>query len=476
MGTACPLPTSVTLTDSHAAWQAHVMPAALVRGLMNPRDSIEAELGMWFAFLRDTVRNSMGLVAAEVWQDVDEGVGVKLRRVAYYTDPIYEGDVEARAVLGPMPALALPGIGMAGILWDIAARNGAPPDFRLLKAMADDEDLPDDPRITASAAAFGYVGAMYMAGRHPHHTFLGGKEEDRNNGGLLLLFARETADRSLTHPANTAFFRTTATLGGALVAQAASRAKVEKARHNRSEAWRKLRTLLNSGMFLQLVRQEADKLESGEAKLKPKPKPSKLAVVRLYLRDTVRKFKGVNGAKAPKLQGPRALAAWKTCAYTFFGVLITLLCLSSLSKRTVDETDGRYFLMLGSFGALMALLFGAPNSPLAQPRNAILGCTLTGSISILFYYLSGPEFVGFLPKWLAQAFAPAAAIAISQRVNLLHPPAGAVALIFISGNAKIVDLGWMYLVLPLLAGNCLCVLVASVFNNAIPERQYPVFW
>ena len=448
----------------------------MVRGLMNPRDPIEAELGMWFAFLRDTVRNSMGLVAAEVWQDVDEGEGVQLRRVAYYIDPVYEGDAVARAVLGPVPALALPGIGMAGILWDIAAMNGAPPEFKLLKAMAEDEDLPDDPRITASAAAFGYVGALYLAGRHPHHTFLGGKETEHDNGGLLLLFARQTADRLLTHPANTAFFRTTATLGGALVAQAASRAVVEKSRHNRSEAWRKLRSLINSGVFLQLVQREREKLESGEAKLRPKPKPSKFAAVRQYLRDTVRKFKGVKGAKAPKLQGPRALAAWKTCAYTFFGVLITLVCLSSLSKRTVDETDGRYFLMLGSFGALMALLFGAPNSPLAQPRNAILGCTLTGSISILFYYLSGPEFVGFLPKWLAQAFAPAAAIAISQRVNLLHPPAGAVALIFISGNAKIVDLGWMYLVLPLLAGNCLCVLVASVFNNAIPGRQYPVFW
>ena len=366
---------------------------------MNPRDSIEAELGMWFAFLRDTVRNSMGLVAAEVWQDVDEGVGVKLRRVAYYTDPIYEGDAEARAVLGPMPALALPGIGMAGILWDIAAMNGAPPEFRLLKSMAEDEDLPDDPaRITASAAAFGYVGALYLAGRHPHHAFLGGKEEEHDNGGLLLLFARETADRLLTHPANTAFFRTAATLGGALVAQAASRANVETARYNRSEAWRKLRSLINSGTFVQLVRQEGEKLASGEAKLKPRPKPSKLADVRLYLGETVRKFKGVKGAKAPKLQGLRALAAWKTCAYTFFGVLITLLCLSSLSKRTVDETDGRYFLMLGSFGALMALLFDAPNSPLAQPRNAILGCTLSGSISILFYYLSGPSFLAYCPS------------------------------------------------------------------------------
>ena len=55
--------------------------------------------------------------------------------------------------------------------------------------------------------------------------------------------------------------------------------------------------------------------------------------------------------------------AWKTCAYTFFGTALTLLCLSALSLLTVDESDGRYFLMLGSFGALMALLFGAPNSP-----------------------------------------------------------------------------------------------------------------
>ena len=49
-------------------------------------------------------------------------------------------------------------------------------------------------------------------------------------------------------------------------------------------------------------------------------------------------------------------------------------------------------------------------------------------------------------------------------------------LILGQGNPKIVSLGWMYLVLPLLAGNCVCVLVASVFNNAIRGRQYPVFW
>jgi len=100
----------------------------MARGLINPRNPIETELGVWFAFLRDTVRNSMGLVAAEVWQDVDEGEGVQLRRVAYYTDPQYGG---------PSPA-------------------------------------PHIPRRQ--------------------------KETEHDNGDLLLLFARKTADRQLTHP------------------------------------------------------------------------------------------------------------------------------------------------------------------------------------------------------------------------------------------------------------------------------------
>ena len=38
----------------------------------------------------------------------------------------------------------------------------------------------------------------------------------------------------------------------------------------------------------------------------------------------------------------------RTCAYTFLGVGLTLLCLSGLSTLVVDESDGRYFLMLGS--------------------------------------------------------------------------------------------------------------------------------
>ena len=63
-----------------------------------------------------------------------------------------------------------------------------------------------------------------------------------------------------------------------------------------------MRSLIASGLFLQLVRREAAKLESGEAKLTPKQKPSKLAAAHQWLGSFARKFKGVQGAKAPTLQ------------------------------------------------------------------------------------------------------------------------------------------------------------------------------
>lgn len=134
------------------------------------------------------------------------------------------------------------------------------------------------------------------------------------------------------------------------------------------------------------------------------------------------------------------------------------------------------------------------------------GGLLSGSVSVLFYYLSGPAFLDVLPraapdaqttvrsllsapltatalgvlqvlpKWIALALAPATAIALSQRAGVLHPPAGAAALIFISGGPAITDLGWMYLLLPLTAGNLLCCSMAALINNLSSNRQYPLFF
>ena len=188
-------------------------------------------------------------------------------------------------------------------------------------------------------------------------------------------------------------------------------------------------------------------------------------------------------------------------AWTWFGVTCTLLVLSALNECITHLTDGEYFLMLGSFGALMALHFGAPNSPLAQPRNVIFSNLVAAGIAVVIYYLSGPEFLGvrlspaslqhpcllsspphpidcaqIIPQWVAVAITPATAIAVNQRMGVLHPPAGAASLIFVSAGKRITDLGWMYLIMPLLVGNIICCIMASLINNISKTRQYPVFF
>ena len=82
---------------------------------------------------------------------------------------------------------------------------------------------------------------------------------------------------------------------------------------------------------------------------------------------------------------------------------------------------------------------------------------------------------GVLPLWVAKALAPASAIAAMAAVGLTHPPAGAAAFIYIASPAAATD-GWLFALCPLLAGNVLCVLMATAINNLSEKRQYPLYY
>ena len=55
----------------------------------------------------------------------------------------------------------------------------------------------------------------------------------------------------------------------------------------------------------------------------------------------------------------------------------------------------------------------------------------------------------------------------------MHPPGGATALIAVIGTEKIHDLGYFFVVYPVLAGSLILLLVALIFNNITPNRKYP---
>jgi CBS-domain-containing membrane protein len=128
--------------------------------------------------------------------------------------------------------------------------------------------------------------------------------------------------------------------------------------------------------------------------------------------------------------------------------------------------------LIGSFGASAALLYGAPHSEFAQPRNLVVGQLVSAVIGVTAFKLLGAH-VG-----LAGALAVATSIAILQVFHSLHPPAGATALIAVLGPAQVHELGYEFVLTPVLVGSLILLVVALVVNNlsSHESRHYPTMW
>ncbi len=115
-------------------------------------------------------------------------------------------------------------------------------------------------------------------------------------------------------------------------------------------------------------------------------------------------------------------------------------------------------------GATAVLVFGVPDSPLAQPRNVIGGNLIAAIICVTLV-----EIFGTAP-WV-MAIAVATTIKLMQLTRTVHPPAGAVALLGVLTHAS-----WSYVFTPVLAGSIVIVFCTVLFNNTAPGRAYPKHW
>lgn len=125
--------------------------------------------------------------------------------------------------------------------------------------------------------------------------------------------------------------------------------------------------------------------------------------------------------------------------------------------------------LIGSFGASAVLVYGATNSPLAQPRNLVGGHVISAIVGVCFAkLLPDPNL-----NWLACSLAVSLSIVAMQMSKTMHPPGGATALIANIGTVKIKSLGFYYVLNPVLSGVLILLIVALVFNNLAKNRDYP---
>lgn len=151
--------------------------------------------------------------------------------------------------------------------------------------------------------------------------------------------------------------------------------------------------------------------------------------------------------------------------WTFIGAFIGIASLGYLQGTQFGNADN--ILLIGSFGATAVLIFGATNSPLAQPRNLIFGHLLSAIIGVSIYKLIPDN------MWLSSALSVSLSIVVMQITKTLHPPGGATALIANIGSEKIKALGFYYVLSPVLSGVLILFTVAVIVNNIPKNRNYP---
>ncbi|KEF41278.1 MAG: HPP family protein [Cyanobium sp. CACIAM 14] len=146
-------------------------------------------------------------------------------------------------------------------------------------------------------------------------------------------------------------------------------------------------------------------------------------------------------------------------ALSWLGALVSIGLLGALSAWS------GHLLMAAPLGASSVLLFGYPRSPLAQPRNIVLGNLLGGLIAVLMVGC------GWHGAW-AVALAVGLTILVGQQCRCLHPPAGGIAFL---GIFLKVQPG--FLLFPVLSGSLLLVLLAWQFSRRVRSADaYPVHW
>lgn len=159
------------------------------------------------------------------------------------------------------------------------------------------------------------------------------------------------------------------------------------------------------------------------------------------------------------------LVDYKEHFWSFLGAFFGIGLIAFLQSHYLLQQENVF--LIGSFGASSVLIYGAIQSPLAQPRNLVGGHVISAIVGVTVYQIV-PDIL-----WLSAPLAVAFSIILMQYTKTLHPPGGATALIAVTSPGKIADLGYWYVLSPVLSGCIILLLVALFFNNITKNRSYP---
>lgn len=159
------------------------------------------------------------------------------------------------------------------------------------------------------------------------------------------------------------------------------------------------------------------------------------------------------------------LVDYKEHWWTFIGSFVGIGLIGFVQSFSFDSMENVF--LIGSFGASSVLIYGAIQSPLAQPRNLVGGHLISAFIGVCVYKLL-PDLI-----WISAPLAVSCSIVAMQITKTLHPPGDTTTLIAVIGTEKVKALGFYYLLSPVLSGVLILLFVALIVNNLTKNRRYP---
>jgi len=123
-------------------------------------------------------------------------------------------------------------------------------------------------------------------------------------------------------------------------------------------------------------------------------------------------------------------------------------------------------LLVPSMGAAAVLVFAVPHGKMSQPWPLFGGNLISALIGVSCYHLVPDVFI-------AASLAVGLAIGAMHLMACVHPPGGATALAAVIGGPAINDLGYSYMLTPILLNVIVLFLMAILFNHFFSWRRYP---
>jgi len=149
---------------------------------------------------------------------------------------------------------------------------------------------------------------------------------------------------------------------------------------------------------------------------------------------------------------------------SFLGGVLSIYSVFLVTNQFLGIEDAVY--IIPSMGASAVLLFAAPNVPFSQPWNVFGGHLISAVIGVACYQLI-PDI------HIAAAMSVGLAIWAQYYARCLHPPGGATAIAAVIGSSQIHDLGYMYVITPVLVNTLVMLTVAVIINGLVSWRHYP---